>query len=200
MVHNGTERLVLLLYAILTTEGGVTDRFGSDSERLKVSETSPQHISNADEMLHCHVSTLWARTGREQPQQVFGNVIKVRLPFSLRQRLGDLAGVFDEKLRDWAERAVLQGNNSDWHAGMLQFNGQNLDVRTLGKTQYRTRDNRNKAPGRQKTNPHRGVSGENSRARIVESTGAKGFQINRPERVFRRWQQPCWSRSRVGWN
>jgi hypothetical protein len=92
--------------------------------------------------------------------------------------------VLDEKPRDWAECAVLQGNNSDWHAGMLQFNGQNLDVRTLGKTQYRTRNNRNKAPGRQKTNPHRGVSGENSRARIVESTGAKGFQINRPERAL----------------
>jgi hypothetical protein len=95
--------------------------------------------------------------------------------------------VLDEKLRDWAERAMLQGNNSDWHAGMLQFNGQNLDVRTLGKTQYRTRDNRKKAPGRQQTDPHLGVSRENSRARIVESTGAKGFQKNRPERALISW-------------
>src|SRR5215470_10834332 len=129
-------------------------------------------------------------TGRKQPQQILNNVIGWRLLFSLRQGLCDLAGGLGEKLRDWAERAVLQGNNSDWHAGMLQFNGQNLDVRTLGKTQYRTRNNRKKAPGRQKTNPHRGVSGENSRARIVESTGAKGFQINRPERAVRRGQQP----------
>src|SRR5882757_9444799 len=102
------------------------------------------------------------------------------LRFSFREWLGDFAGVLDEKLRGGAERAILQGDDSDWHVGMLQFNGQDLDVRTFGKTQYRPRDNRKKAPGRQETDPHRGVNGENSRARILESAGAKRFQITGP--------------------
>src|SRR5258706_954311 len=41
---------------------------GSDSERPKVSKTSPQYINKADEMLHCDVSTLWATNGSEQMQ------------------------------------------------------------------------------------------------------------------------------------
>jgi hypothetical protein len=59
--------------------------------------------------------------------QNLGNTIghrwNCRLLFSLRKRFSDFAGVLDEKLRSWAQRAVVQGNNSDWHAGMLQLNG-----------------------------------------------------------------------------
>ena len=51
-----------------------------------------------------------------------------RLPFPLRQRFGDFAGVFDEQPRDRAERAVLQRNEPDCHAGSWQFNGQDLDL------------------------------------------------------------------------
>jgi hypothetical protein len=44
-------------------------------------------------------------------QQTLDNVIghkwNGRLLFSLCKRFSDLAGVLDEKLRDWAERAVL---------------------------------------------------------------------------------------------
>src|SRR5260370_32740825 len=93
------------------------------------------------------------------------------LRFSFREWLGDFAGVVDEKLRGGAERAILQGDNSDWHVGMLQVNGQDLDVRTFGKTQYRPPDNRKKTPGRQETDPHRGVHGENTRARILQAPG-----------------------------
>src|SRR5258707_10041134 len=78
-----------------------------------------------------------------------GHFRTLRLPFSLRQRLCNFAGVLNEKLRHGAECAVLQSDNSDWHAGMLQFNGQDLDLRTLGKSQYGCRDNRKKASGRQ---------------------------------------------------
>jgi len=97
--------------------------FGGRELRALRARRLPASTSIAGVVLHCHEFALRARTGREQPQQVFGNVIKVRLPFSLRQRLGDLAGGLDEKLRDWAERAVLQGYNSDRNAGMSQFNG-----------------------------------------------------------------------------
>ena len=55
----------------------------------------------------------WAKSGREQLQQILGNVIgherNGRLSFSLRQRLRNCAGTVDEKLRDGADRAVLQG-------------------------------------------------------------------------------------------
>src|SRR5712671_3566935 len=136
----------------------------------------------------CSTSVTGLGRHREESSPVGHN--STCLPFSFREWLGDFAGVLDEKLRGGAERAILQGDNSDWHVGMLQFNGQDLDVRTFGKTQYRPRDNRKKAPGRQETDPHRGVNGENSRARILESAGAKRFQISRPKRAFRRGQQP----------
>ena len=46
----------------------------------------------------------WAKSGREQLQQILGNVIgherNGRLSFSLRQRLRNCAGTVDEKLRD----------------------------------------------------------------------------------------------------
>ncbi|HLQ94290.1 MAG TPA: hypothetical protein VK148_30085, partial [Xanthobacteraceae bacterium] len=79
-------------------------------------------------MLRCNTILHRANSGRERPQQVFGNVIKVRLPFSLRQRLRDFAGVLDEKLRDGAERAVPHGDDTDWYAGQLKFNGQDPEL------------------------------------------------------------------------
>ena len=39
------------------------------------------------------------------------------LSFYLRQRLPEFARTIDEKLRDGAERAILQRDNSVWHAG-----------------------------------------------------------------------------------
>ena len=57
--------------------------------------------------------------------------------FSLRQRLCDFTGAVNEKLRDGAERAVLQGDDYVLHVGHLQFNGQDLDLRAHGgKSQY----------------------------------------------------------------
>jgi hypothetical protein len=67
---------------------------------------------------------------------LLGNVIcherNGRPSFSLRKRFGAFAGVFYEKLRGEAERAVLQGNNFDWHTDFWQFNGQDLDIRAAG--------------------------------------------------------------------
>src|ERR1043166_2709968 len=78
------------------------------------------------------------------------------LPFSSYQRLRNFAGFVDEKLRDGAERAVLQGHNSNRHAGVLQLDGQDLDPWTLGKPQYRDRCDRKKAPSRREIEPHSG--------------------------------------------
>ena len=58
------------------------------------------------------------------------------LPFPLCQRLQDFAGFVDEKPRDRTEGTVLQGDNSHWHACVLQLDGQDLDPWTLGKSQY----------------------------------------------------------------
>jgi hypothetical protein len=44
--------------------------------------------------------------------------------------------IVDEKLSDGADRAVLQGDNSEWHAGVSQLNWQDLNFWTLGKSQY----------------------------------------------------------------
>ena len=38
----------------------------------------------------------------------------MHLPFFLRQGLRDLAGLFDEKLRDGTEPAGLQGDDANW--------------------------------------------------------------------------------------
>ena len=111
--------------------------------------------------------------------------------FSLRQLLCDLAGVLDKKLRDGVERAVFQGDDSNWHAGHGQFNGQDLQLRTPGgKFQCGGRGNRKKPPGRQETNPHVGGIGNHSRARIVEPAGTKGFYCDRPRHGVRLWQRP----------
>src|SRR5262245_44893996 len=68
-----------------------------------------------------------AKTGREQPQQTAA--IKSGagdLLFSPRKRLSDLAGLFDEQPRDWAECAVFQRNDSNRRTGLWQFNWQDL--------------------------------------------------------------------------
>src|SRR6266581_1709111 len=67
------------------------------------------------------------------------------LSFYLCQRLRDFARTIDEKLRDWAERAILQGDNSVWHAGYRYFNGQDPKLRSpRGKSQRRNRKYREK--------------------------------------------------------
>jgi hypothetical protein len=63
-------------------------------------------------------TSAWGQNRTIALQQIVGNVIDYkRLLFFLRQRLGDLAGMLDEKLRDRAERTVLQGDDSVWHWG-----------------------------------------------------------------------------------
>jgi hypothetical protein len=57
----------------------------------------------------------------------------MRLSFSLRQRLGDLACTVDEKPGDGTKRAVFQGNDSIWPAGHWQFNRQNPEFRAPGE-------------------------------------------------------------------
>jgi hypothetical protein len=56
-----------------------------------------------------------------------------RLLFSLRKRFSDLAGVLDEQLCDWAKRAILQGDDSDWDGGNRQFNRQDLNLRAASR-------------------------------------------------------------------
>ena len=58
------------------------------------------------------------------------------LPFFSCQRLRNFAGIVDEKLDDRAERAILQGDNSIWHAGVLQLDRQDLDLCELRKSQF----------------------------------------------------------------
>lgn len=43
------------------------------------------------------------------------------LPF--RQRLRNVARRVDEKLHDRAERAIFQGEDTDWHRGNRKLNG-----------------------------------------------------------------------------
>jgi hypothetical protein len=84
------------------------------------------HVGNVDAGQH------WAKNGREQVQQILNNGLGCVLPlcsevhhhnptrrisFSLCRRLRDFVGVLDEQPRGWAERAVLQGNGPDRHAG-----------------------------------------------------------------------------------
>ena len=58
------------------------------------------------------------------------------------------------------------------------------------KSQCGSRENRDKAPGRQETNPHLGGIGDHGRAGIVEPAGAKGFHCDRPNHASRRRQHP----------
>ena len=68
----------------------------------------------------------------------------------------------------------LSGDDSLPHPSHRQLNGQDLDLRAPGgKSQCGSRENRNKAPGRQQTGPHLGGIGDHSRARIIEPAGAK---------------------------
>ena len=57
-----------------------------------------------------------------------------------------------------------------------------ISGRLVGNLNKDSRENREKAPGRQQTHPHLGGDGEHGRARIVEPAGAKGFHCDRPDR------------------
>src|SRR5712691_772310 len=70
----------------------------------------------ADNRLRCNIL-------RSGPTAVMGGV-----SLSLHQWLGDFVGVLDEKLRDRAQRAVFQGDDTNWHAGHGQFNRQDLQL------------------------------------------------------------------------
>jgi hypothetical protein len=98
------------------------------------------------------------------------------LPFPSSQRLRDFAGFVEEKLCDGTECAVLQGDNSDGHAGVWQLDGQDLDSWTLGQSKYEARPNRQKAPSRHEIEPHAGGRGEDRDARLVETAGAEDVQ------------------------
>ena len=54
---------------------------------------------------------------------------KRQLPLVLRQRFCDLTRGVDEKLRGRAQRAVLQGDDSDLNARQGQVDGQDLQLR-----------------------------------------------------------------------
>jgi len=47
-------------------------------------------------------------------------------PPTFRQQFRDLAGAVDEKLCNGTERAVLQGDDADWHVRQWQVDGQDL--------------------------------------------------------------------------
>jgi len=58
---------------------------------------------------------------------------------------------------------------------------QNLEVWTLyGKSQYRSRENQEKATGRQQTDAHLRRDGDDSGAWIIEATGAKHISVIEP--------------------
>src|SRR5262249_41536607 len=98
------------------------------------------------------------------------------LALSLRQRLCDFAGMLDEKPRDRAERAVLQGDDTDRHGGNWQFDRQDLELRPPGReSQCGRGKNRKKTPARQEAHSHVGRNGENRRRRIIEPAAPEGF-------------------------
>jgi len=78
-------------------------------------------------------------SGRYCCKSLFGLLIKNslgvgheptwRLSFSLCQRLRNFAGRVDKKLRNRAERAVLQGDDSNRQGCDRQVNRQDLDLR-----------------------------------------------------------------------
>ena len=112
----------------------------------------------------------------------------IRLLFSLRQGSCDVTGVVDEKLRDRTERAVLQGDDADRHAGHWQCDRQDLELRTRGgKPQCGSRNNRKKEPARQETGPDLGRNGDHCHARIIEPAGTKGFYCDRSDHACWRW-------------
>jgi hypothetical protein len=113
------------------------------------------------------------------------------LLFSLHQMFGDFAGLLDEKLRDGADRTVLQGDDSVSYAGLWQFNGQDLEFRVLGgKSQCGNREKCDKAPGRRQIYTHLRGIGDHNRAGIIEPTGAKCFHYDRSDHASRRRQHP----------
>ena len=51
------------------------------------------------------------------------------LLFPIRERQRDFSGVLNELSRDRAERAMLEGKDSNWNADQRQVNGQDPDLR-----------------------------------------------------------------------
>jgi len=97
----------------------------------------------------------------------------------LCQGLCNLASAVDKKLRDRAKRAGFRDDDSVWQAGHRQFNGQCLDLQAPGrKSQCGSRENRDKAAGREQTRPRLGGFGDHRRAGTIESAGAKSFYHN----------------------
>ena len=68
--------------------------------------------------------------GREHGRAI--PLAEMALWLFLHERLRNLAGVLNEKPRDRAERAVLEGNNSIRHASHGKRNGQHLDLGAFG--------------------------------------------------------------------
>ena len=72
-----------------------------------------------------------------------------------------------------------------------QLDWQDHDLRLLGgKSQRGGRKDREKAPGRHKTDPCLGRNSDHSCARMVEAAGAKAFHDSRPQHSVRRGQYP----------
>src|SRR5947207_9333748 len=110
-------------------------------------------------------------------------------PPMFRQRFGYFAGVLDEKPRDRAQRAVLQGHDSDRYASHWQLDGQHREFRVLGKPQRGNLENRQKAASHQEADPRLSGIGDDRRAGIIEPDGAKGFRREWPDCPALPWRQ-----------
>src|SRR5215475_15715405 len=99
--------------------------------------------------------------------------------------------MLDEQPRNRAERAVLQGDDADWHSGRRECDVQDLELSAPGgKTQYTSRESCEEASGRDETDTNLGGCGDHGRAWIIKSAGAKDVAINRPKPAFRRRHGP----------
>ena len=128
--------------------------------------------------------------GSLRPMSASGQKPTCVYHFFLRQRLRDVAGVLDEKLRDRAERAVLQGDDSDRHAGIGSLTGKTLISGPGGKSQTEVGKIVRKRPVATRLIRTSGERSDHSHARIVETAGAKDVHCDRPNHAFRRWQHP----------
>jgi hypothetical protein len=88
--------------------GGARRRHRSRAARPPSAMGSFDHVRLApisSAIADMPIATRWAKSRRGF------------LSLCLRQRLRDFASTVGEKLRDGAERTILQGDNSVWHAG-----------------------------------------------------------------------------------
>ena len=65
------------------------------------------------------------------------------------QWLGSFAGARDEELRQWAERAVLQGDDGSWIGISGDIDWQRFERQVLAELQHREREHREEATCRQ---------------------------------------------------